>query len=71
MRNLAQRLGIRAPSLYKHFPSEESVEAVLISIGFEEASSAQRRPWPRRPTWIAILRVRFRFRAWNDDPRAQ
>ena len=36
MRNLAERLGIRAPSLYKHFPSKESLEAVLISIGFEE-----------------------------------
>jgi AcrR family transcriptional regulator len=36
MRNIAQRLGIRAPSLYKHFPSKESLEAMLISIGFEE-----------------------------------
>lgn len=36
MRNLAERLGIRAPSLYKHFPGKESLEAVLISIGFEE-----------------------------------
>jgi AcrR family transcriptional regulator len=36
MRNLAGRLGIRAPSLYKHFASKEALEAVLISIGFEE-----------------------------------
>ena len=36
MRNLAGRLGIRAPSLYKHFPSKDAIEAVLISIGFDE-----------------------------------
>ena len=39
MRNLAQRLGIRAPSLYKHFASKEALEAVLISIGFEEQAT--------------------------------
>lgn len=36
MRSLGERLGIKAPSLYKHFPSKEALEATLISIGFEE-----------------------------------
>ena len=36
MRHLADRLGIRAPSLYKHFPNREALEAALISIGFQE-----------------------------------
>ncbi len=36
MRRLGQRLGMKAPSLYKHFPSKEALEATLISIGFEE-----------------------------------
>lgn len=36
MRNLAQQLGIRAPSLYKHFESKDALEAVLISLGFED-----------------------------------
>jgi AcrR family transcriptional regulator len=36
MRNLADRLGIRAPSIYKHFPNKEALEAALISDGFEE-----------------------------------
>jgi AcrR family transcriptional regulator len=39
MRNLAERLGIRAPSIYKHFPSKEALEAALISIGFSEQAS--------------------------------
>jgi AcrR family transcriptional regulator len=36
MRNLAERLGIRASSLYKHFDSKEALEAALISKGFKE-----------------------------------
>jgi AcrR family transcriptional regulator len=39
MRNLATRLGMRAPSLYKHFASKESLESLLISIGFEEQAA--------------------------------
>jgi AcrR family transcriptional regulator len=36
MRKLADRVGIRAPSLYKHFPSKHALEAALISQGFEQ-----------------------------------
>ncbi|MFC4060857.1 TetR/AcrR family transcriptional regulator [Planomonospora corallina] len=36
MRALADRLGIRAPSLYKHFPDKAAVEAVLIERGLAE-----------------------------------
>jgi AcrR family transcriptional regulator len=36
MRRIAERLGIRAPSLYKHFPDKESLEAAIISAAFEE-----------------------------------
>ena len=36
MRNLAQRLGMRAPSLYKHFEGKDALEAMLISVAFEE-----------------------------------
>jgi AcrR family transcriptional regulator len=36
MRNLAERLGIRASSIYKHFPSKAALEAALISTGFQE-----------------------------------
>jgi AcrR family transcriptional regulator len=36
MRSLGERLGMKAPSLYKHFSSKDALEATLISIGFEE-----------------------------------
>jgi AcrR family transcriptional regulator len=39
MRNLGARLGIRAPSIYKHFHSKEALEAALISIAFEEQAA--------------------------------
>ena len=38
MRQLAERLGIRAPSLYKHFRDKESIEAAIIADGFRESA---------------------------------
>jgi AcrR family transcriptional regulator len=35
MRRLADRLGIQAPSIYKHLPDKEALEAAIISVGFE------------------------------------
>ncbi|MFG3256167.1 TetR/AcrR family transcriptional regulator [Streptomyces sp. NPDC048172] len=40
MRRLADRLGIKAPSLYKHFPDKRAVEVALISLLFEELAEA-------------------------------
>jgi AcrR family transcriptional regulator len=40
MRRLADRLGIRAPSLYKHLPNKAALEVALIAVGFEEAAVA-------------------------------
>jgi AcrR family transcriptional regulator len=34
MRRLADRLGIRAPSLYKHFPHKAALEVAIIIDGF-------------------------------------
>ena len=36
MRRIAEELGIRAPSLYKHLPGKEALEAAIIAEGFEE-----------------------------------
>jgi AcrR family transcriptional regulator len=43
MRRLGQALGIRAPSLYKHFPGKHAVEAALIEIGLAEMGEALHR----------------------------
>ena len=40
MRRLAERLGIRAPTLYKHLPDKAAVEAAIIATGLEEAAQA-------------------------------
>jgi AcrR family transcriptional regulator len=40
MRKLADRLGIRAPSIYKHLPDKKALEAAIISVGFEEQAAA-------------------------------
>jgi len=40
MRRLAERLGIRAPSIYKHLPGKEALESAVISDGFQEQAAA-------------------------------
>jgi len=40
MRRVADRLGIRAPSIYKHLPGKQTLENALVSDGFEELAAA-------------------------------
>lgn len=40
MRRVAERLGIRAPSIYKHLPDKQALEAAIISVGFERQAEA-------------------------------
>jgi AcrR family transcriptional regulator len=40
MRRLADELGIRAPSLYKHLADKGALEAAIIADGFREAATA-------------------------------
>ncbi|MGC0403800.1 AcrR family transcriptional regulator [Streptomyces sp. SAI-126] len=40
LRALADRLGIKAPSLYKHFPDKQAVEVELIAQMLEESAAA-------------------------------
>lgn len=39
MRRVGDRVGMRAPSLYKHVPGKAALEAALISEGFEEMAA--------------------------------
>jgi AcrR family transcriptional regulator len=43
MRRLAERVGIRAPSIYKHLPDKQALEAAIISAGFELQADAFQR----------------------------
>lgn len=40
MRRLAARLGIQAPSLYKHLPDKAAVEAAVIATGLQDLAAA-------------------------------
>jgi len=40
MRRLAERIGIRAPSIYKHLADKQELEAAIISVGFEQQADA-------------------------------
>jgi AcrR family transcriptional regulator len=39
MRRIAARLGIQAPSLYKHLPDKQALESAIISTVFEEEAA--------------------------------
>ena len=59
MRRLAADLGMKAPSLYKHFPDKEALELELIVVGFEE-SAARVRGGAREPAAVADRRAGVR-----------
>jgi AcrR family transcriptional regulator len=40
MRRLAERLGIRAPSLYKHLPDKAALEVAVVATGLEDLAAA-------------------------------
>jgi AcrR family transcriptional regulator len=52
MRRLAERLGIRAPSLYKHLPDKAALEVAVIATGLEDLAVAleEARHAPAEPT---------------------
>ena len=54
MRRLAARIGIRAPSLYKHFESKEQIEAELVLRGLDDLQAAVERA-RRAPEPVAAV----------------
>ena len=60
---VAGALGIKPPSLYKHFPSKRALEAVLIAEGMRDVGGGARgraRRSPRSGPPIAASRARTR-----------
>ena len=61
MRAIADRLGIQAPSLYKHFPDKGALEAALVAAGFVEQAEAFSAASRSRNPLTALGRA---YRAW-------
>jgi AcrR family transcriptional regulator len=73
MRRLADRLGIRAPSLYKHIPDKAELELALVREGLEEFGEAFRAAGPSLGTLAGAYRTwalahPHLYRLMNDRP---
>ncbi len=68
MRRLAERLGMRAPSLYKHVADKEELEVLLIAQALREQGSrmhASVAGLPRRGSRkVALAALARAYRAW-------
>jgi AcrR family transcriptional regulator len=60
MRRIAERLGIRAPSLYKHFPDKQTLEAAIISEAFEQQAESFERAVAGSDDPLAALAASYR-----------
>jgi AcrR family transcriptional regulator len=60
MRRLAEAVGIRAPSLYKHFPDKASVESILIEHGLAVAALAFEEAFARDGATLETFMVTYR-----------
>ncbi|MFJ3770960.1 TetR/AcrR family transcriptional regulator [Streptomyces sp. NPDC090075] len=60
MRTLADRLGIKAPSLYKHFPDKHAVEVELTAQMLEESAAALETAATRTPGSLEALAQAYR-----------
>ena len=68
MRRLAERLGIRAPSLYKHVADKDELEALLIARALREQGTETHAAvdgLPRRGSRrVALTELARAYRAW-------
>lgn len=55
MRRIAEVLGIRAPSLYKHVPDKAALETLVVARGFEELAEALEAASAAAPSRAAAL----------------
>lgn len=61
MRAIAEAVGMRAPSLYKHFPDKRRLEAALVERGFRAQALAFQAASDSPTPLVAIART---YRAW-------
>jgi AcrR family transcriptional regulator len=64
MRRLGEAVGIRAPSLYKHFPDKAAVEIALIEEGFAEIADAFEAALAEHGATLPTLATAYRAFAW-------
>lgn len=60
MRRVAERIGIRAPSIYKHLPDKQALEAAVISAGFAESAAVFERAVESADDPVAALARAYR-----------
>jgi AcrR family transcriptional regulator len=60
---VADRLGIRAPSIYKHLPDKQALQAAVISEGFEELAEVFERAVHGADEPVAALARAYREHA--------
>ena len=60
MRRVAERLGIRAPSIYKHLPDKQALETAIVSAAFEEQAAAFAAAIDGSPDPLASLAAAYR-----------
>jgi AcrR family transcriptional regulator len=62
MRRLADQLGIRAPSLYKHFPNKAALEAAIITDGLFEIGEMSHRAVRRSGRQSPLMNLLIAYR---------
>ncbi|ASU82288.1 TetR/AcrR family transcriptional regulator [Nocardiopsis gilva YIM 90087] len=67
LRALAARLGIRAPSLYKHIPDKAALEVALIEQGLAGLGTALRAAMEDPDPFAAVLRTYRRYALTNPN----
>jgi AcrR family transcriptional regulator len=60
MRRIADRLGIRAPSIYKHLPDKQALENALISSAFEQQAAAFEEALADADDPVATIAIAYR-----------